>query len=281
MKIMKSEIFRHALIPCAFCVLASDVVAAERFQITTHTDHPVGEVCRALEAQFHWRISFEDAPVFAQEDTQPGTAPNGVPWLVIQDVPAVVDVLIETGMTADAKGKTLQGILDGHRHSGGRAAFTVSENGDLIHVMATSVRSPNGRTEPFEPLLGTRISFVRGQYALETLVSMVLNQVSQIRGIPIALATVPMNLFAQSTLTEEANNEVARDVLVRSFEEINGARYAQHLPPARLTWYMNYDPNGGTYFFNVHNVEPEAQPSGPGSTVSPRENPGLPLGGKN
>jgi hypothetical protein len=262
MKIMKSEIFRLALILCVFCVLASNVVATERFQVTTRSDHPIGDVCRALEAQFHWRISYEEAPVFAQEDVQTGTAPNGVPWLVLRDVPAVVDVPIESGMSADAKGKTLQSILDGHKRGGSRAGFTIGQNGDLIHVMATSVRGRDGKMEHFEPLLDTRISLPRDRYALETLVSMVLTQVSQVRGMSIALATVPTNLFAQSIVTEEANNEVARDVLVRAFEEINGARYARNLRPVRLTWYMNYEPNGGTYFFNVHNVEPETQRGG-------------------
>jgi hypothetical protein len=260
MKPPKGKILRPGLIVFVSCILPSDVVAAERLQITTRSDHPIGDVCRALEAKFHWRISYEDAPVFDQDDLQNGTAPNGVPWLVLRDVPAAVDVPIEADMPAIARGQALQGILDAYRLSGGRAGFTIVQNGDIINVMATSVRGPDGKIQPFEPLLDTKISLVRGRYDLWTLVTTILSQVSQIRGIPITIGTVNTNLFAQSVVTEEANNEAARDILGRAFEEINGLRYAQHVAPERIVWYMNYDPNGRMYFFNVHNVGPEVQP---------------------
>jgi len=198
------------------------MIAADRFQFTTRSDHPIDEVCTAIEAQFHWRISYEDAPVFDRDDLKNGTAPNGVPWLALRDVPAAVDVPIETNMPASARGKTLQSILDSHRLSGGRAGFTVTQNGDIIHVMATSVKGADGKFQPFEPLLDTKVSLVRGRYDLWTLVMKILYQVSQIRGIPITIGTVSTNLFAQSVVTEESNNEAARDILVRAFEEING-----------------------------------------------------------
>jgi hypothetical protein len=260
MKVTELAMFRPALFLLIFGILPSSMIAAERFQLTTRSDHPIGEVCRALEAQFHWRISYEDAPVVDRDDLKNGTAPNGVPWLILRDVPASVDVPIETNMPAIARGKTLQSILDSHRQNGGRAGFTVTQNGDIIHVTATSVKGADGKIQPFEPLLDTKISIVRGRYDLWTLVMKILYQVSQVRGIPITIGTVSTNLFAQSVVTEESNNEAARDILVRAFEGINGARYAQNLDPVRLVWYMNYDPNGGMYFFNVHNVGPENPP---------------------
>jgi hypothetical protein len=258
MKIREPALFCPALFLLIFSVLPTSMIAADRFQFTTRSDHPIDEVCTALEAQFHWRISYEDAPVFDRDDLKNGTAPNGVPWLVLRDVPAAVDVPIETNMPASARGKTLQSILDSHRLSGRRAGFTVTQNGDIIYVMATSVKGADGKIQPFEPLLDTRISLVRGRYDLWTLVTTILSQVSQIRGIPITIGTVSTNLFTMG-VTEEANNEAARDILVRAFEEINGTRYAQHVDPVRLVWYMNYDPNGRMYFFNVHNVGPEVQ----------------------
>lgn len=117
-------------------------------------------MCRALEAQSHWRISYEEAPVFDQDDLKNGTEPNGVPWLVLRDIPAAVDVPIEANMPAIARGKTLQGILDAHKLSGGRAGFTVTQNGDIIYVMATSVKGADGKIQSFEPLLDTKISLV-------------------------------------------------------------------------------------------------------------------------
>src|SRR5665213_107913 len=260
MKVTELAIFRPALILLIFGILPPSMIAAERFQLTTRSDHPIGEVCRALEAQFHWRISYEEAPVLDQDDVKNGTAPNGVPWLVLRDIPATVDVPIETDMPAIARGKTLQSILDSYKLNGGRAGFTVTQDGDIIHVMATSVKGVDGKIVTFEPLLDTKVSVVRGRYDLWTLVSTVLNQVSQTRGIPITMAIVNTNLFAQSVVTEEANNEPARDILVRAFEEINGPRYAHNLDPVRLVWYMNYDPNGGIYYFGVHNVAPENPP---------------------
>jgi hypothetical protein len=234
MKIREPALFCPALFLLIFGVLPSSMIAADRFQFTTRSDHPIGDVCRTLEAQYHWRISYEDAPVFDQDDLKSGTAPNGVPWLVLRDIPAAVDVPIEPDMPAIARGKTLQSIVDSYRLNGGRAGFTVSGNGDIINVVATSVKGADGKFQPFEPLLDTKVSLVRGRYDLWTLVMKILYQVSQIRGIPITIGTVSTNLFAQSVVTEESNNEAARDILVRAFEEINGTRYAQHVDPVRL-----------------------------------------------
>lgn len=131
MKVTELAIFRRGLILLAFAILPSGILAAERFQLTTRSDHPIGDVCRALEAQFHWRISYEDAPVFDQDELKNGAAPNGVPWRILRDVPAAVDVPIETNMPAIARGKTLQSILDSHRRNGGRAALQSPRTGIL------------------------------------------------------------------------------------------------------------------------------------------------------
>src|SRR5260370_20261412 len=103
-------------------------------------------------------------------------------------------------------------------------------------------------------MVDTHVTIPRGTYSLGVLTSEILSQVGQIRGIPIMRATVPISLFAQATVTEEANDEPARDVLMRAFEGINAQRIADHLSVLRLTWYLGYSPNGNNYFFNVHSV---------------------------
>ena len=164
--------------------------------------------------------------------------------------------MIDT-LSVEAKSKIMKTVLDTYNRSGNRAIFRVMQPGDLIHVVPVAVRGEDGTLQSFQPMLDTPVTITSGTYSLGALVDEIMAQISQKRGISIVRATVPINLFAQSTVTEEAFNEPARDVLVRAFEEINGPRLANHGSLLRLTWYLLYNPNGRHYFLNVHNVLPE------------------------
>src|SRR5205807_603112 len=118
--------------------------------------------------------------------------------------------------------KVVQRILDSYARVNNHAIFTIIQDGDLVQVVPKAVKGATGKLEPFEAMLNTKISLPPKEYNLDELVSNVLAQVSLIRGIPIVRATVPINMFAQTRVTAEANSEAARDVLVRAFSGING-----------------------------------------------------------
>jgi hypothetical protein len=149
-----------------------------------------------------------------------------------------------------------------YNRSGHGDVFTViDQGGGLFHVVPTGIRRADGTTEPFEPLLSTRVTLAERSYRLGELVSEILAQVSSKRGSRISVATVPTNLFAQEIVTEKADDESARDVLVRAFEEMNSRRLKEHDSYLRMTWHLLYNADEEIYFFNVHVASKEDRPN--------------------
>jgi len=135
--------------------------------------------------------------------------------------------------------------------SGNRAAFSYTDDNEYIHVMPKAVAGPVGVLRPIESILNSRVTIPRREYSLGQIVSSVIAQVGNQAGTTIALATFPTNTFSNSTLMEEANNEPAKLVLMRAFDEINNSRYVAGVSPIRLYWALTYTADGPQYFFNV------------------------------
>ncbi len=91
---------------------------------------------------------------------------------------------------------------------------------------------------------------------MENFVNEVLSQVRRSRGVGIAKGPLINNLFLQQSVTQSANSEPARDVLVRAFREVEDRQRANG-NILRLTWYLGYSHNRDSYFFNVGGAHPE------------------------
>lgn len=215
------------------------------------------ELVRTLWAN-KWRVSFEDAPTTFAEDLEEIQTRTGVKILQVRGKPLKLTFNINENAAPRAKAQVLQNALTDHRRNSGLGEFTVVVDGDYMHVVPASFRGKSGKIEPFLPMLDTRITVQTKTYVLQEYVMAILHEVSRQRGVPIALGTVPLNLFNSATLTDGANNEPARIVLVRAFSLINGPRYADGIPPLRLTWRMAYGATGQMYFFNVSDVPAQA-----------------------
>src|SRR5260370_31520180 len=86
-----------------------------------------------------------------------------------------------------------------------------------------------------------------------------MSQVGQERGLRIEMGTYPLNLFMQTSLTEQANKEPAREVLVRVFDEINAPLLAGGLPSVRLTWRLRNNSNDEFYLLNIYPMPPPSR----------------------
>lgn len=233
--------------------------AADDLHMVTKTDQPLREICQALEERFNWRISYEEAPIEpprAAASTGLRVEIRGAPKRAF---PVSIDLAAKQspGGLANREKTDIHGAMDlvlrAYNRSGNLGTFRYVTDDAFIHILAVV----DGFGKPWTPLLDTTVSIPRGTYVLDGLVTSVLAEIQKKRGIPIVLGTVPMNLFVQSRITEEAREEPARNVLIRAFEEINGPRLAMHLPRQRLTWTLTYNPLDHHYFFNVHGVPPE------------------------
>jgi len=144
--------------------------------------------------------------------------------------------------------------------AGGR--FRVEQSGNVFHVVASQVRDASGRWVQHTSVLDVPITLKTGVLDGYQLVSTILDEVSARNGVKFGIGTVPINAFVRYSGVVEANNEPARELLLRTLQGIS----------ERFTWILNYDPVGDMYAFNV--VAASAKP-----TVEIRFEPPLPRPG--
>jgi hypothetical protein len=218
------------------------------------------EICSQIAALFHWRITYEDPPVFNKNELVLEIAPSGIPVHRMRGLPVSLDLPAKQNETlTEYRRKVMDAAITAYAGSGNRAAFRFSDDGEYISVTPNAVSQADGKLQPFESILNAPVTIPRGQYTVRGILQATLDQVAGRIGIPISLGTLPRS-FMQITVTEEAANESARDVIVRVFYEQNGQRYKAGVPPERLFWQITCMAEGPLYFFNAGSVAPDLDP---------------------
>jgi hypothetical protein len=227
--------------------------------ITAQRSKPMKDICDQLSDLFHWRVTYEDAPVLNPGELTTEAAPNGRSRLVMRARPVSFELPAMGNETVEAyRAKVMNTVIHAYAASGNRAAFQYTDDGEHIHVFPSAVAGVDGKVRTADSILSTKVNVPGGTYTVGELVSAILSQVATVAGTPIELATVPPNLFAFQKLTEEVNDKPAAEALDWIFEEINNPRYAAGFPPLRFRWVLTYVPDyGPIYFFNLSGVEPE------------------------
>ncbi|MGD0619527.1 MAG: hypothetical protein ABSB67_17910 [Bryobacteraceae bacterium] len=232
------------------------ITAAETrtLHIATHSGTPVREICETLQRELGWQISYEEAPVFDRTTLEPRTAPSGRELLALRRNPMSFDVALPDVISNDNDRRAiLKAVFDYYHASGNRAGFEYILGGERVQVFQNVAIGEDGRPGGFQPMLDTKVSIPQSKYVLLALVNDIISQISQKRGIRISLGITPKS-FIQDAVTEEANDEPARGVLARAFDEANIPRLMAGAVMLRATWFLNFEPNGRFYFFNVVNV---------------------------
>jgi hypothetical protein len=259
---------------CIAVALAGPVVLPTgAWTMTTKTTKPLLDLCYQLVSKYNWLVTYEEAPVLNPSELHSAVAPTGLPMRELNATPVLFDVPQIADNSITTKAAILTGVIHAYNARGNRGAFKLVQSGDYLHVVPTSVLAADGTVESFQPLLDTPVTFPVQQYHVLTVVNWVISQISQKRGVPVVLATYPVNLFAQAIVTEGANEVPARDVLARLSSEIN------QLPgwrdwygtPIRLKWDLLYFPTGQNFFLNVGSLDPEAGfvPTPPAEAATP------------
>ena len=260
---------RLALLPFVLALAAAAVGDTITISIPAQS-RPLLQLAAELEKEYTWRITYEEAPLENSADLV-NDATTGI-HLIAR--PTAFQASLEEPQdrrSIEEKWKILDKLVG--EDSGPHGKMTVINNGDYSHIIPATLKNKAGRIVPFEPLLDTRVSFEPAQRSLLETVRLILSQVSRIRGVSIGLGTIPTNLFVQRQQLSDADNEPARDVLMRIFEDASGARQPKGGPPARVTWALLNDISYSGYFFNAHIVDPLINPS---TTPLPAPAPRLP-----
>jgi hypothetical protein len=248
-----SRIAQSCLLLCTILYSEAAVIGATKTISIPAQPRPLWQLARQLEKTYNWRITYEEAPLEYPPDLV-NSATTGIHWIAR---PTAFQASFEEPLdprSMEEKWKILDRLVASY--SGPHGAMTVSSNGDYSHIIPTTLKNKAGQIVPFEPLLNTKVSFEPAQRSLLDTVRLILSQVSSIRGVSIGLGTIPMNLFVQQQLLKNADNEAARDVLMRIFEDASGFRQLSGFSPVRVTWTLLNDVSYSGYFFNAHVVDP-------------------------
>jgi hypothetical protein len=248
-----SRIAQLCLLLCVILYLVGAAIGGTKTISIPAQPRPLWQLARQLEKAYKWRITYEEAPLEYPADLV-NSATIGIHWIARPTAFQASFEQPQDSRSMEEKWKILDSLVASY--SGPHGAMTVSSNGDYSHIIPTTLKNKAGQIVPFEPLLNTKVSFEPAQRNLLDTVRLIMSQVSSIRGVSIGLGTIPTNLFVQQQLLTNADNEQARDVLMRIFEDASGARQLSGFSPVRVTWTLLNDVSDRGYAFNAHLVDP-------------------------
>jgi hypothetical protein len=237
------------------------------FRLSTNSPRPLTDLIDQLNKRYGWCVNYEEAPVVAPNDliditsptyegpgraykffSMPVTVQTNLPDPTVLSKQEEIDGLAVRAQEREA----VEAILLAYRSSGNRGSFALSQNGKYIDVFPDKMRDQNGVYQPFEPMLSTKISIPDKAFRLDQLLWLVCDQVAQKRGIPIVHGTAPLGTFMAISLREPAEEEQAREVLVRAFEDTKAIRASHGAYDVRyFRWALLYDAGVQAYAMNI------------------------------
>jgi len=238
-----------------FLALMIGVLLAAPRTISFVEPRPLYQLGLRLEEEYNWRITYED-PAWESSDDLVSASPGRAGFITPRPTPLTVTFAEPNDTSSISEKREVLESLVQRAHLPATMAMVVLHNGDYSHVVPVALKQKGGKIVAFVPMLDSRISFASGQRTLFEAVGLVLSQVSNSRGIHVAMGTIPNNLFLGRQQLTFAENETARDVLMRFFEDASGTSLLAGGPAIRVTWALLYDANAKQYFFNAHVLPP-------------------------
>jgi hypothetical protein len=118
--------------------------------------------------------------------------------------------------------------------------FRWMQVGNVFHVIPKEMKDRDGKWGPRGSILDLAITLPKEERTGTEMLRAIGDAVAAKGGAHILIGKVPNNVFSyRGTLVAE--NETARNVLVRTLDGIN----------ERLTWMLLFDPTSREYFLNV------------------------------
>lgn len=252
---MKKSMFQEvslAILVSLLCLVAGNAASQEnRMRVAVNSGTPVLDVTETLVTEHHWNINYEDWGATNPGDLGEVIMTNGSNLLVRKPSSLSVDIPAPDTVAKSERKEVMKQILESQDRGRTVVLFGSSERNGALQVYPVAVRQPDGKLQQVTPLFDTPVTLLPGSYSLGEIVNEVVAQVQQKRGVTIVLGTIPQFLFRQDTVTAEANEEPARDLLLRAFADINGPRLARKGEYVVPVWSLRYDPTSDMFYLNV------------------------------
>jgi hypothetical protein len=173
--------------------------------------------------------------------------------------------------TASDVASVLQAALQSHTAAGNAGRFKIIQAGGRLIVVPTDVRDSNGVLVPDQSPLDARVSFpVLKRNGIQTL-EVICDAISGANGKKVVVGANPFQGIGSQVITLGANNEIARDVLLRVFAglawdvpDTSPPVPRIDVPYPQLSWQLLYGPDAQMYVLNVHQVVVEKADSATG-----------------
>ena len=243
---------------------------------------PLARLGKALEQTFGFGISYEDAPwVYSADiDVAPEYPNRRKEALGGGRVARGGSLSIKFSVTEDGQDPTvlpariLQDALDLHRRKGNPGEFRLLPlDKDGFSIVALRSRDAEGRLVSSRPPLDNRISFPDAKMTGDDALDLILKSASIASHNRIERVNHPF--YPNYSARIGANNEVARDVLLRLVHELAPSDPLDTSGRMRrIAWQLTYDPNSGNYWFDWRLViRATVSPGGKGVLYAPVEIP--------
>jgi hypothetical protein len=137
--------------------------------------------------------------------------------------------------------------------------FTFFLDGEFLHVVPTRTRSSSGEWIAQSSILDAKITIPEERRTVAHLFELLCQALSKTSGIAVHDSFYPLNAFYNMQTSLGANDEVARDVVVRMLRAFR----------LKLTWSLNYDPVTHGYYFNIEVVDVPSDEAKKPITIAP------------
>jgi hypothetical protein len=206
--------------------ITSAIQSAET--VSVNDPRPLSAAVKLLERRCHCAITYED-PRWGPDDVVDISGP-----VIPKGGPFTFSVAADLSSRTPAQRRdAFEQVLRAFERSGsGPGMFRLMSDDTTVHVV------PRGGS-----VLDTPVSITGATRSIMEIVTAAMDQVRQVTGHKIGLATFPINLFKRR-ITFDARQEPARIVLQR----------AMAASGRLLSWRLYYDVGMGQYYLGIHFV---------------------------
>jgi hypothetical protein len=227
---------------------------------------------------YGYLITYEDAPLTYSGDLQDVTNERHADLSYLKKPGAVREIiplsetltvpLLPPGAMNDPKNITamIEQMLKEHaaRNQGGR--FRLQQTDGYFHIVPSEVRDSRGEWVSQASILEAKISIPKGERSGPVMLDTICKAISDATHTNVGVGHIPMNALEPYRSLLVAQDEPARNVLLRMLSGAN----------RRFTWMLDYLPGMQQYSLSIVLVPDRAPPPAPAtppSTSSPFEVP--------
>lgn len=168
-------------------------------------------------------------------------------------------ISIRQGVAGDAM-TVLSRLLVLHDAAGLPGRFVLEQRNGIPALTPKAVKNARGEWTAITSILDQPVSFpARDRSAAET-VELLLSEITKRKGVKVALAAAPVQLFAQARLTLGSNDQTAASVLADIFQQLSHQMSPAAPGRTLLSYKLLYDPQLRYFLLTISPVKTPAAP---------------------